>query len=92
MADVHPLQGLKDQYDVICKERDKVYAMTAKDEEELTKVNDEINILTAKQTEITARIDAVYARTDFLQVKKQIARLAKALGEPGGLLATTSPR
>ena len=86
--DQHPLQGLKDQYEQLCAERDRRYAVVQPLEDELTLVNAEIAEKQKRAHELAAQIEAGWGGEQWLIIKKQIAALARALGAPGGLLAT----
>lgn len=83
----HPLQGLKDQYDKLCADRDATYAKVQPLEDELTAVNAQAEQLQLRALELAGKIEAGWGGASWLAKKKQIAALAKALSAPGGLLA-----
>lgn len=83
----HPLQGVRDQYDKLCAQRDAKYAKVQRLEDELARVNAERDALRVKAGEIAAQIDRELGGSAWLQLKKQIAALARALSAPNGILA-----
>lgn len=85
--DVHPLQGLKDQYDKLCKQRDDTYAKAQPLEDELDKVNAEMEVLRSRAADLAAQIETVWGGASWIALKKQIAAIARALSAPNGLLA-----
>lgn len=84
---VHPLQGMKDQYDLLCKQRDETYAKVQPLEDELTAVNAQIAVLQEKAFSLASQIEAGWGGASWISLKKQIGALAKALSAPGGVLA-----
>jgi hypothetical protein len=86
-AEVHPLQGLKDQYDQLLAKLAAIYARIQPLEDQLTKANADVIAAQVVQMELADRIDEILRETELLKLKKHIRQLAKALGEPGGLLA-----
>jgi len=83
----HPLQGFKDQYDLLCAQRDALYAKVQPLEDELTAVNAQAEVARLKAAELASQIDATLGQ-GFIALKKQIGALARVLSAPGGLLAT----
>jgi uncharacterized protein involved in exopolysaccharide biosynthesis len=83
---VHPLQGLKDQYDKLCAQRDDAYAKARPLEDRLTAVNVRIAELNAEATALASQIEDIWGPS-WLSLKKQIGVLAKALSAKDGLLA-----
>lgn len=83
----HPLQGLKDQYDKLCAQRDAKYVEAQPYEDQLTDINTQIDKLQIRQRELANQIETIWGGPSWISLKKQIAALAKALGAPGGILA-----
>lgn len=69
-------------YAELCAQRDAVNAANAATEAELTMLNDQINTLQARATAAAAAIDAARGGQAWLDLKREIATLARALS-PG---------
>lgn len=83
----HPLYGVYVQYLEACAQRDAIYAKHQPLEGQVAQLSAQIEELRAQQAKIVAQIDADLG-VPFLQLKKRIGVMARALGEPGGLLAS----
>jgi hypothetical protein len=84
---LHPLQGLKDQYDQLCAKRDAKYAEVQPLEDELAATNAAVEQLQLKAADLAKQIEDAWGGAAWITLKKQIAVLAKGLGAPGGILA-----
>jgi hypothetical protein len=80
-------QALHAKYLELCKQRDAVYEKTAPLEKQLETANLEAERARIKAAAIAAEIDKTLGGASWLQLKKEIAQLARFLSKPYGVLA-----
>lgn len=74
-----PESTMKARYKALCATRDEINAKLVPVQSELDKVNSEIQIKQARALELANELNAVRGGKEWIDLKKEIGMLAKAL-------------
>lgn len=88
MTSPYTEESMLARYRELCAQRDAVYAKTAPLEAKLDKENAAAEKHRVEAQSIAAEIDATLGGAAWIELKKEIASLARFLSKPYGPLAT----